>query len=155
MILSIGKITDISIGSLGHLIVASEWYNYTLLFSIVTSVVGIVLGYYLTTSYGIIGSALAITITVFISDIFQVLLGYFRLKVLPLDNNTIKIFALTIIVFLFSFIFDFLVLNRYVTLILKTLFITVLFFGGIHLLKINEEVNKLTSHFLVKIRLKK
>lgn len=155
MILAIGKLIDISIGSLGHLIVASEWYNYTLLFSIITSAVGIVLGYYLTTSYGIIGSASAITITVFISDIFQVLLGYFKLKVLPFDNNTIKIFALTIIVFLFSFIFDFVVLNSYVTLLLKTLFITVLFFGGIHLLKINEEVNKLTSHFLAKTRLKK
>lgn len=155
MVLAIGKLTDISIGSLGHLIVASEWYNYTFLFSIITSVVGIVLGYYLTTSYGIIGSALAISITVFISDIFQILLGYFKLKVLPFDNNTIKILVLAIIVFLFSFIFDFVVLNKYVALVLKTLFITVLFFGGIHLLKINEEVNKLISHFLIKIRLKK
>ncbi len=155
MILAIGRIVDISIGSLGQLIVASEWYNYTLLFSLITSVLGIVLGYYLTTSYGIIGSALAITITVFVSDIFQILLGYFKLKILPFDNNTIRILVVTIIVFLFALIFDFIKLNNYLTLVLKILFITIVFFGGIYLFNINKETNNLISRALIITKLKK
>ena len=155
MILAIGRIVDISIGSLGQLIVASEWYNYTLLFSLITSALGIVLGYYLTTSYGIIGSALAITITVFVSDIFQILLGYFKLKILPFDNNTIRILVVTIIVFLFALIFDFIKLNDYLTLVLKILFITIVFFGGIYLFNINKETNNLISRALIITKLKK
>ena len=152
LILAIGKLIDISIGSLGQLIVASEWYNYTLLFSIVTSVVGIVLGYYMTSYYGIIGSALAITITTIVSDIFQVLLGYLRLKTTPFDNNIIKILALTSFLVLCCFIFKSINMNQYITFIIKTLFITIIFFGGIYLFNINEETNKLLLKVFRRIR---
>jgi hypothetical protein len=152
LILAIGKLIDISIGSLGQLIVASEWYNYTLLFSIVTSVVGIVLGYYMTSYYGIIGSALAITITTIVSDIFQVLLGYLRLKTTPFDNNIIKILVLTSFLILCCFIFKSINMNQYITFIIKTLFITIIFFGGIYLFNINEETNKLLLKVFRRIR---
>ena len=154
IILAIGKLIDISIGSLGQLIVASQWYNYTLLFSIVTSIIGIVLGYYMTSYYGIIGSAFAISITVLISDIFQIILGYLRLKILPFDSNIIKIFILSIIIFLFCYIFDMIELNKYISSMLKISFITIIFFGSIYIFNINEETNKLTSRFLTKIGLK-
>ena len=152
LILAIGKLIDISIGSLGQLIVASEWYNYTLLFSIVTSVVGIVLGSYMTSYYGIIGSALAITITTIVSDIFQVLLGYLRLKTTPFDNNIIKILVLTGFLVLCCFIFKSINMNQYITFIIKTLFITIIFFGGIYLFNINEETNKLLLKVFRRIR---
>ena len=154
LILAIGKLIDISIGSLGQLIVASQWYNYTLLFSIITSAIGIVSGYHMTSHYGIIGSAFAISITVLISDIFQIILGYLKLKILPFDSNIIKIFILSIIIFLFCYIFDMIELNKYISSMLKILFITIIFFGSIYIFGINEETNKLTSRFLTKIGLK-
>lgn len=154
LILATGKLIDISIGSLGQLIVASQWYNYTLLFSIITSVIGIVSGYHMTSHYGIIGSAFAISITVLISDIFQIILGYLKLKILPFDSNIIKIFILSIIIFLFCYIFDMIELNIYISSILKISFVTIIFFGSIYIFNINEETNKLTSRFLTKIGLK-
>lgn len=155
LILALGKLVDISIGSLGQLIVASEWYHYTLYFSIINSLIGIILGYYLTSCYGIIGSAWAITLTVFISDIFQVLLGYFKLKIIPFDKNVLKIFLLSTFVFVFCYILTRLVDDKYIQMVLKSIFISIVFLGGICLFKINEEVNKLTFHFLRKIGLKK
>ena len=88
-------------------------------------------------------------------DIFQILLGYFKLKVLPFDNNTIRILVVTIIVFLFALIFDFIKLNDYLTLVLKILFITIVFFGGIYLFNINKETNNLISRALIITKLKK
>jgi len=155
LILAIGKLVDISIGSLGQLIVASEWYHYTLYFSIINSLIGIILGYYLTSCYGIIGSAWAITLTIFISDIFQVLLGYFKLKIIPFDKNVLKILLLSTFVFVFCYILTRLVDDKYIQMVLKSIFISIVFLGGICLFKINEEVNKLTFHFLRKIGLKK
>jgi len=50
LILSLGKLVDISIGSLGQLITISKWYMLTLYSSIVMSVVSIFLGYFLTSN---------------------------------------------------------------------------------------------------------
>jgi len=154
LILAIGKLIDISIGSLGQLIVASEWYNYTLLFSIITSAIGITLGYYMTSHYGIIGSALGITITILISDIFQIVLGYFKLKTLPFDRNIIKVLILSVLIFILCYTFDFIELNKYVLFILKTLFITIVFFTSTYVFKINNETTKLVQYLLIKIKMK-
>ena len=106
----------------------------------------------MTSYYGIIGSALAITITTIVSDIFQVLLGYLRLKTTPFDNNIIKILALTSFLVLCCFIFKSINMNQYITFIIKTLFITIIFFGGIYLFNINEETNKLLLKVFRRIR---
>ncbi|MFK8302432.1 lipopolysaccharide biosynthesis protein [Capnocytophaga stomatis] len=155
LILAIGKLIDISIGSVGQLIVTSRWYYYTLLFSILNSIIGIVLGYYLTIKYGILGSALAISVTTLISDIFQVTLIWVKFKILPYENrNVLKILLITAIVVIFSYIIESFIVNKFVTFILKVFIVSSIMFGGIYLFKINEQINKLTSHLLVKIKLK-
>ncbi|MDO4228176.1 MAG: oligosaccharide flippase family protein, partial [Capnocytophaga sp.] len=145
LILAIGRLIDISIGSIGQLIVASQWYYYTLYFAIFNSLIGITLGYYLTLHYGIYGSALAISITMIVSAVFQLLLGFFKFKTLPYDKNTLKILLIIILTSLVSYAIDMFYLNKYIIFALKSIFITIMIFGGVYFFKVNEEINKIIS----------
>lgn len=154
LILAIGRLIDISIGSIGQLIVASQWYYYTLYFTIFNSLIGIISGYYLTLHYGIYGSALAISITMTVSVIFQLLLGLIKFKTSPYDKNMLKMLLIIIITGLVSYAMDMLYLNKYIIFALKCIFITSMIFGGVYIFKINEEVNKIISYLVMKVKKK-
>lgn len=152
LILALGKLIDISIGSVGQLIVSSRWYYYTLIFSVFNAIIGVGLGYYFTVNYGILGSALAITITLLMSDVFQVLLVWNKLKILPYDIKIFKLILIGVLIFFLSYMLDVFFEDLYVLFVIKNILFSILFFVAVYMFNLSEQVKGLLNYLLMKLR---
>ncbi|MEJ5055158.1 hypothetical protein WH223_12960 [Sphingobacterium sp. MYb382] len=128
LILGIGKLVDISIGSIGQLLTVSRWYYITLVFSIFFSIISVVMGFYLTKIMGIYGTAFSSTICIIFLAFFQVLIVWQRMKVLPFSKGTLIIFCLIPLIMLFAAGIDMIINHSILSSLIKTLLCSMLFF---------------------------
>lgn len=153
LILAVGKLIDISIGSLGQLLTVSKWYIYTLYFSILISVISVVLGYNLILIWGIYGSATAIAICNIIGVVYQLSIVGWKLKISPYSRNFIYVLLLIVPVLLISMLTNALISNIWLKMIVKSSLVTVVFFGAIYKYKLSVDINTIINHMIIKLKL--
>ncbi len=114
-------------------------------------VVTLVSNYVFINAYGIVGAAIATSITIFSYSIIKYFLVFLKLKMNLLSLNHIFILINAgIVVLLFAFkprVFE----NNFLEIILNSLIITIVFIGGNLLMKSSDEMNELINRFYRKL----
>ncbi|MEZ0184336.1 polysaccharide biosynthesis C-terminal domain-containing protein [Flavobacterium oncorhynchi] len=149
LILSIGRLIDISIGSIGQLITISKWYFYTLYSSVAISLISIVLGYYLTSQFGIIGAALSISFCLLISVIFQLSIAKIKLGIHPYNKKVIIIVVAAVLLIGLCFFIDYLITSLLLASLIKIFFSTLIYFYIVYKFEVSQEL----TYILKQIRL--
>ena len=147
LIVSLGKLFNISLGCLNNIITNSKYYYYVFWFSITSALLAVVFNLFLIQSYGIIGAAYATLMVIVLINFFKILLVQLRFKINPYSHSTLLCLGIIVLLyFLISKIsFDY---TPFVSLVLRSTLITVAFSLLAYLLKLTEDVQQFFRNIL-------
>lgn len=100
LIIGLGRMVDISIGSIGQLLTVSKYYYLGLVVTLVISVFSVWINYYLISKYDFIGAAFGISLSAIFSSIIQCLIVYNLFKVHPFSNKNLVLLFISLPVLL-------------------------------------------------------
>lgn len=140
LVLSIGRLIDISIGSLGQLITISKWYFYTLYSSLIISIISVVLGYYLTSNFGIIGAASSLSVCTLLSVVFQLSVAKIKMGIHPYTSKVLIIIFQALCLILLCATIDYFIDSLIIATFIKIIGTTLLYFYTVHKFKISDEI---------------
>ena len=145
-IVSLGKLSTMSMGCLNNIITNSKYYTYVFWFSIVSAVLAVVLNLYFINEMGIIGAAYATLIVIVLINIAKILLIQFTFKINPFSNKTF--IALGIILLLYVLIpLIALDLSPFLSLVIRSLVIVILFLTFSRVFKLTGELQNVINKF--------
>ena len=141
------KVYDALLGNNNSILFNSDYYRSILFFGVLLAVIAILFNLWLIPKYGINGAAIASFSAFFIYNTLK--LGYVKskFKMLPFTNETLKVFALLVVVAaIFSaFSFDF---HPLLNIVLKSILMMIFYVGVLYRFKISEDVYGFLSKYL-------
>ena len=141
------KVYDALLGNNNSILFNSDYYRSILFFGVLLAVLAILFNLWLIPKYGINGAAIASFSAFFIYNTLK--LGYVKskFKMLPFTNETLKVFALLVVVAaIFSaFSFDF---HPLLNIVLKSILMMIFYVGVLYRFKISEDVYGFLSNYL-------
>ncbi|WP_316930786.1 oligosaccharide flippase family protein [Maribacter forsetii] len=141
------KVYDALLGNNNSILFNSDYYRSILFFGVLLALLAILFNLWLIPKYGINGAAIASFSAFFIYNTLK--LGYVKskFKMLPFTNETLKVFALLVVVAaIFSaFDFDF---HPLLNIVLKSILMMVFYVGVLYRFKISEDVYGFLSKYL-------
>ena len=149
--IGLSKFYDVLLGNNNSIIVNTKHYRTVLLFGVFTVFLMIVLNMIFIPIYGIEGSAFATLITVMIYNTIKLFYVINKMNLYPFTMKTIYSFGILIGCFLLFYFWDF-SFHPIINIGLKSIMISVFYLFINYKLQISEEVNKVVSSFLIKIR---
>ena len=149
--IGLSKFYDVLLGNNNSIIVNTKHYRTVLLFGVFTVFLMIVLNMIFIPIYEIEGSAFATLITVMIYNTIKLFYVINKMNLYPFTMKTIYSFGILIGCFLLFYFWDF-SFHPIINIGLKSIMISVFYLFITYKLQISEEVNKVVSSFLIKIR---
>lgn len=149
--IGLSKFYDVLLGNNNSIIVNTKHYRTVLLFGVFTVFLMIVLNMIFIPIYGIEGSAFATLITVMIYNTIKLFYVINKMNLYPFTMKTIYSFGILIGCFLLFYFWDF-SFHPIINIGLKSIMISVFYLFITYKLQISQEVNKVISSFLIKIR---
>lgn len=146
LFLGISKLVHIGAGLNGSIINTSKYYYFSTIFMIFLAVFTFFTNLYFIPLYGIVGAAIATTISIITYNILAFLFLLIKYKMQPFTYRTVVVFVIAGFSFYVADIIDFtdiLILN----LILKSIVMTVIYGVLIFVLKISPDINQSISKF--------
>ncbi|UXD69322.1 polysaccharide biosynthesis C-terminal domain-containing protein [Sphingobacterium faecium] len=140
LILSIGKLIDISIGSLGQLITISKWYMLTLYSSIAISIISVLLGYYLTSTFGILGASTSLSLCLLLSVLVQLYIAKRKIGVFPYSKKIVVIIFIIPLIIGGCMLVDQFVSNIMISSLLKISAATILYFYIVCKFRVSDDI---------------
>ena len=146
IIVSFAKLYSMSIGCINNIISNSKYYYYIFWFSIISSVLAVVLNLYLIQDYGIIGAAYATFLVILIMNSLKLYLVNIKFKIHPYSYDTIKIVILTTFIYI---IFNNLKLTfePVISIAVKSALILILYTLAAYIFKLSDDVNIFIDKF--------
>ena len=146
IIVSFAKLYSMSIGCINNIISNSKYYYYIFWFSIISSVLAVVLNLYLIQDYGIIGAAYATFLVILIMNSLKLYLVNIKFKIHPYSYDTIKIIILTTFIYI---IFNNLKLTfePVISIAVKSALILILYTLAAYIFKLSDDVNIFIDKF--------
>ena len=146
IIVSFAKLYSMSIGCVNNIISNSKYYYYIFWFSIISSVLAVVLNLYLIQDYGIIGAAYATFLVILIMNSLKLYLVNIKFKIHPYSYDTIKIVILTSFIYI---IFNNLKLTfePVISIAVKSALILILYTLAAYIFKLSDDVNIFIDKF--------
>ena len=146
IIVSFAKLYSMSIGCINNIISNSKYYYYIFWFSIISSVLAVVLNLYLIQDYGIIGAAYATFIVILIMNSLKLYLVNLKFKIHPYSYDTLKIVILTTSMYV---IFNNLQLSfdPVISIAVKSSLILILYTLAAYIFKLSDDVNIFIDKF--------
>lgn len=150
--IGLSKFYDVLLGNNNSIIVNTKHYRTVLLFGVFTVFLMIVLNMIFIPIYGIEGSAFATLITVMIYNTIKLFYVINKMNLYPFTIKTIYSFGILIGCFLLFYFWDF-SFHPIINIGLKSSLISMFYLLVTYKLQISQEVNKVISSFLVKLRI--
>ena len=146
IIVSFAKLYSMSIGCINNIISNSKYYYYIFWFSIISSVLAVVLNLYLIQDYGIVGAAYATFIVILIMNSLKLYLVNLKFKIHPYSYDTLKIILLTTFMYV---IFNNLklTLDPVISIAVKSTLILILYTLAAYIFKLSDDVNIFIDKF--------
>ena len=140
IIVSFAKLYSMSIGCINNIITNSKYYYFIFWFSIISSVLAVVLNLYLIQDYGIIGAAYATFLVILIMNSLKLYLVKSKFKIHPYSYDTLKIVILTTSIYV---IFSNLKLtfDPVISIAVKSILIVILYTLAAYIFKLSDDVN--------------
>ena len=146
IIVSFGKLYSMSIGCINNIISNSKYYYYTFWFSLISSILAVLLNIYLIIEFGIIGAAYATLIVLAIINTLKIYLVKVKFNIHPYSRDTIKIIILSILTYI---VFSNLQLGfqPLINIIIKSSLILILYTLSSYIFKLSNDVNIFIDKF--------
>ena len=138
IIVSFAKLYSMSIGCVNSIITNSKYYYFW--FSIISSVLAVVLNLYLIQDYGIIGAAYATFLVILIMNSLKLYLVKIKFKIHPYSYDTIKIAILTTFIYVI-FLNLKLTFEPVISIAVKSTLILILYTLAAYIFKLSNDVN--------------
>lgn len=147
LFIGLAKIFDLSTSINHYIINFSKLYKINFFTLILTAILNVILNIYFIDLYGIIGVAIATSISIFLLNLTNSIIVFFLFKMQPFQFNMVIPFGILIMIIAFS---EEILLTEYFlsNVILKTGIFTSLFFTIVFYTKISTEIND-NIHILV------
>jgi O-antigen/teichoic acid export membrane protein len=142
LLLSFGQIINVGVGATGFMLMMTNREKIESLNAAGILILNIILNLILIPRLGIIGAAIATSVSIGVINILRVIEIYFSLKIHPFNIKFIKGISAASITFMLAFLFKrYLLLNMHylINLILSSLFASVIFFILLFLFRFEEE----------------
>lgn len=153
LILGIAKLIDLATGMNAQILLSSKYWKIDFITSMIFVILSVPLNVFLIKRYGLIGSAYANLIAVFIYNVTRLIVIWKLFKLQPYNNK--NLFAILIAVACFFMVYFIPSLhNIYADAILKTLVFMPLYIFLILKLKVSEDFNQLLISFIEKIKIR-
>ena len=146
-LVGLAKLTDNLMGNNNAILFNSNYYRMVLFFGFVLAISAIILNMFLIPNYGINGAAYATFIAIVIYNICKIVFVSIKFKMLPFTQNTLKVLML-LIVFVLSFYFWEFTFHPIINIALKSILITLLYFGISYKLNLSEDITLILSKYL-------
>ena len=140
IVVSFAKLYSMSIGCVNNIITNSKYYYFIFWFSIISSVLAVVLNLYLIQDYGIIGAAYATFLVILIMNSLKLYLVKIKFKIHPYSYDTIKIAILTTFIYVI-FVNLKLTFEPVISIAIKSTLILILYTLAAYIFKLSNDVN--------------
>lgn len=149
LIISISELFKLSLGTNGAILTNSKYYKMFFYFSIAMAISVIVLNRVLIQILGIEGAALATLIVVLIFGIIKIVYVKNKLEMQPYSKKT-KIILTIIGLLFFAFYFINLNINPFLSILFKSILVSLIFIFLVVRLRLSSDINKLIRKLLFK-----
>ncbi|WP_460219032.1 oligosaccharide flippase family protein [Psychroserpens sp. MEBiC05023] len=146
-LISIAKLYDNLLGNNNAILFNSDYYRVVLLFGIILAIIAVVLNLILIPIYGIDGSALATFLSIFIYNTIKVYFVKMKFNMFPFTSETLKV-IIVLIVLVFGFYFWELPFNPYLNILLKSLFIGIVYGFIVYKMNLSEDISEAVNKYL-------
>ena len=140
IIVSFAKLYSMSIGCINNIITNSKYYYFIFWFSIISSVLAVVLNLYLIQDYGIIGAAYATFLVILIMNSLKLYLVKSKFKIHPYSYDTLKIVILTASIYIIFYNLK-LTFEPVISIAVKSILIVILYTLAAYIFKLSDDVN--------------
>ena len=140
IIVSFAKLYSMSIGCINNIITNSKYYYFIFWFSIISSVLAVVLNLYLIQDYGIIGAAYATFLVILIMNSLKLYLVKSKFKIHPYSYDTLKIVILTTSIYVIFYNLK-LTFEPVISIAVKSILIVILYTLAAYIFKLSDDVN--------------
>ncbi len=154
LFLGIGKLLDLSMSLTTEIIIYSKKYRYILVFLLIMGSVAFGLNYLLIPSLGILGAAIAVSISYGLYNIFKTTLVFTSFGMIPFSYNTWILLGMGGTMFLLLTWLEIESFHPIINLIFKSSIIFFGFLAPVYLLNISTDYNRIIDGIIGKIKLK-
>ncbi len=153
IVLGAAKLFGMGTGINGGIILNSRYYRFDLYTNILLVVLTIITNYVLIQLYGLIGAAIATAISIFIYNFIKFVFVWIKFSMQPFQWNSLAVLSTAAGSLLISFQIPYLG-NFFTDIIIRSLFITIVYFGVILLFNLSEDVRNLIRKGFKRLRRK-
>jgi len=148
--IGLSKLIDVSVGVNGAIISTSNYYKFDLYINVFLLLIIIITNSIFIPLYGIVGAAMATSISIFIHNIVKTLVVYSLFKIQPFQLSTFKVILLTVLVFIVLNLIPFSLIDSHIVRILvRSISIGLVYSFVVIWFKIGDDINQL-FHKLVR-----
>lgn len=145
--LGLARVVDMLTGVNGSIIALSKYYKYNLIFLIIMAFVNIGLNYLLIPMFGIPGAALATLISTVLFNTMKYSFLLLKYQLNPFSKETLISTVTAIVTYILALIIPFTGIP-FLDLILKAVFISLIFGSLIYLFKVSPEINQSIDKYI-------
>ena len=142
--LGLAKLYDALLGNNNSILYNSDYYRAVLYMGIFLAIVTVLLNVWLIPAYGLDGAAIASFSAFFIYNTVKLIYVKMKFNMLPFTKETVQISVLLAITLL-TFYFIHLPFHSIISIMIKSLGITLLYVGVLYKFKISEDVFQVLS----------
>lgn len=154
LLISVAKLYDAILGSNNAILFNSDYYRIVLVLGVVLVLIMIFLNVLLIPVYGLNGAALATFIAVFLYNTAKIVVVYKVFKITPFSSDTLKVAVVLLILALAGYFWDF-NFNAFISIILKSIIITTIFFIILYKGSFSSDINDLMYKTIEKLKNRK
>ncbi len=145
--LGLSKIFDMAMGINAEIVGTSKYYKFDIIFYTSLGFLAIATNLLFIPKYGLVGAAFAGALSVFIYNVARFIFLLVVMKIQPFSINTLKV----LVIWTLFLITDFYLktdLHFIIDAIVRTSFISLIFFFLIYKLTVSEDINKIADKYI-------
>jgi O-antigen/teichoic acid export membrane protein len=152
--IGLSKYFDLILGNNNAIIFNTKYYRTVLLLGVLLVILTVVLNMIFIPIYGIIGSAFATLLSITMYSLAKLLFVVKKLNLYPFTKQTLYSIALTFVLFVLFYVWDF-PFNPIVSIILKSTLMTIAYVYLNYRFVISVEINQVIDKYLKKLKIMK
>ena len=143
-LVSIAKLSDNLIGNNNAILFNSNYYRIVLLFGVILAILTVTLNLLLIPSFGINGAAFATFLSIVMYNIGKLLFVYAKYKISPFSTNTLKTFALIILMVVMFYFWEF-AFHPIVNIGIKSVLISSIYISVVYKMHFSAEISAIIN----------
>ncbi len=149
LLIGLAKLYDSLLGNNNSILYNSDYYKTVLLMGVCLAIMTILFNMWLIPQYGLDGAALATFLAICIFNTAKLFYVQAKFKILPFTTDTFKVLGILLLIGIPLYFLE-LPFYALINIVLKSIFVVVLYIGMLYKFKISEDVFGVLSKFLRK-----